>query len=154
MVLAAVLDPGGEIEASNLVHRIRGLVQRLLERVEDGAVAAVLGQAPVKGVPPVQAGAFVEGHRDVLYAPSASSCAAGRSRTPSRRSATQAGHRRCRGSTGGRPPGFDRERYKARHKVECRIGLLKQARGVATRYEKLAVRYETTIQLTLIRQAL
>lgn len=54
----------------------------------------------------------------------------------------QAGHRRRRGSTGGRPPGFDCERYKARHKVECRIGLLKQARGVATRYEKLAVRYE------------
>ncbi|WP_425825004.1 IS5 family transposase [Streptomyces fractus] len=66
----------------------------------------------------------------------------------------QAGHRRRRGSTGGRPPGCDREKYKARHKVECRIGLLKQARGVATRYDKLAVRYEATVQLTLIRQSL
>lgn len=47
-----------------------------------------------------------------------------------------------------------REMYKRRHKVECRIGLLKQARGVATRYDKLAVRYESTVQLTLIRQAL
>ncbi|WP_345591480.1 IS5 family transposase [Streptomyces marokkonensis] len=56
----------------------------------------------------------------------------------------QAGHRLRRGSAGGRPPGFDREKYKARHKVECRIGLLKQARGVATRYDKLAVRYEAT----------
>jgi hypothetical protein len=34
------------------------------------------------------------------------------------------------------------------------VGLLKQARGVATRYDKLAVRYEATIQLTLMRQAL
>ncbi|WP_241757058.1 IS5 family transposase [Streptomyces sp. WAC00263] len=66
----------------------------------------------------------------------------------------QAGHRLRRGSAGGRPPGFDRETYKRRHKVECRIGLLKQARGVATRYDKLAVRYEATVQLALIRQAL
>lgn len=66
----------------------------------------------------------------------------------------QVGHRRRRGSAGGRPPGFDREKCKARHKVECRIGLLKQARGVATRYEKLAVRFEAATQLTLIRQAL
>lgn len=66
----------------------------------------------------------------------------------------QAGHRLRRGSAGGRPPGFDREKYKARNRVECRIGLLKQARGVATRYDKLAVRYEATVQLTLIRQAL
>ncbi len=66
----------------------------------------------------------------------------------------QVGHRRRRGSAGGRPPGFGREKYKARHKVECRIGLLKQARGVATRYEKLAVRFEATIQLALIRQVL
>lgn len=66
----------------------------------------------------------------------------------------QAGHRLRRGSAGGRPPGFDRELYKRRHKVECRIGLLKQARGVATRYDKLAVRYEATVQLALIRQSL
>lgn len=65
----------------------------------------------------------------------------------------QAGHRLRRGSAGGRPPAFAREKYKARHKVECRIGLLKQARGVATRYDKLAVRYEATVQLTLIRQS-
>ncbi|AKJ15670.1 transposase [Streptomyces incarnatus] len=66
----------------------------------------------------------------------------------------QAGHRIRRGAAGGRPPGFDREMYKRRHKVECRIGLLKQARGVATRYDKLAVRCQATVQLTLIRQAL
>ncbi|MFE7054735.1 IS5 family transposase [Streptomyces californicus] len=66
----------------------------------------------------------------------------------------QAGHRRRRGSAGWRPPGFDREKYKARHTVENRIALLKHARGVATRYDKLAVRYEATVQLAVIRQAL
>ncbi|MFI7240273.1 hypothetical protein [Streptomyces cyaneofuscatus] len=40
------------------------------------------------------------------------------------------------------------------HTVENRIALLKQARGVATRYDKLAVRYEATVQLALIQQAL
>lgn len=54
----------------------------------------------------------------------------------------QARHRMRRGTAGGRPPGFNREMYKRRHKIECRIGLLKQARGVATRFDKLAVRYE------------
>jgi transposase len=59
--------------------------------------------------------------------------------------------RRAPPELGGRPPAFDREVYKRRHKVECRIGLLKQARGVATRYDKLAIRYEATIQITLRR---
>ncbi|MFE4800509.1 hypothetical protein ACFRFL_37240 [Streptomyces sp. NPDC056708] len=76
----------------------------------------------------------------------------GRRRIPEKRD--QAGHRRRRGSAGGRPPGFDRELYERRHKVENRICLLKQARGVATRYDKLAVRYEATVQLTPIRQSL
>ncbi|MGW0760930.1 IS5 family transposase [Streptomyces sp. NPDC002814] len=66
----------------------------------------------------------------------------------------QARHRMRRGTAGGRPPGFNREMYKRRHKIECRIGLLKQARGVATRFDKLAVRYEATVQLALICQAL
>ncbi|WP_440582067.1 hypothetical protein [Streptomyces flavofungini] len=44
--------------------------------------------------------------------------------------------------------------YKRRHEVECPIGLLKQARGVATWYGKLAVRCESTVRLALIRQAL
>ncbi|MGW1291792.1 IS5 family transposase [Streptomyces sp. NPDC002533] len=66
----------------------------------------------------------------------------------------QVGRRLRRSSAGGRPPAFDREVYKRRHKVECRVGLLKQARGVATRYDKLAVRYEAIIQITLIRQTL
>ncbi|WP_181923703.1 transposase [Streptomyces inhibens] len=67
----------------------------------------------------------------------------------------QAGHRLRRGSTGARPPGFNREMHQRRHRVECRISLLKQTRGIATRYEKPAVRYDAaTVQLALIRRAL
>ncbi|GAP46032.1 transposase IS4 family protein [Streptomyces azureus] len=44
--------------------------------------------------------------------------------------------RRRKGSRGGRPPGFDEERYKKRNTVERAIYRLKQARAVATRYDK------------------
>ncbi|ONK12155.1 Transposase [Streptomyces sp. MP131-18] len=41
-----------------------------------------------------------------------------------------------KGSRGGRPPGFDEERYKKRNTVERAINKLKQSRAVATRYDK------------------
>lgn len=44
--------------------------------------------------------------------------------------------------------------WQAGHKAGCRIGLLKQARGVATRYDELAVRYGAAVQLSLIWQSL
>ncbi|MFF4699946.1 hypothetical protein [Streptomyces chattanoogensis] len=41
-----------------------------------------------------------------------------------------------RGSDGGRLPGFDRTRYKARNTVGRAINKINQFRAVATRYDK------------------
>jgi transposase len=50
-------------------------------------------------------------------------------------------HRLRRGSRGGRPPGFDAQDYKGRNVIERGFNLTKQWRGLATRYDKLAVVY-------------
>ncbi|QMU74324.1 transposase [Streptacidiphilus sp. P02-A3a] len=41
-----------------------------------------------------------------------------------------------KGSRGGRPPGFDEERYKKHNTVEWAINKLKHARAAATHYDK------------------
>ncbi|WP_456340272.1 IS5 family transposase [Streptomyces microflavus] len=59
-------------------------------------------------------------------------------------------HRRNRGSRGGRPTGFDSERYKKRNTVERTINRLKGFRAVATRYEKRAYIYLGTVTLAAL----
>ena len=59
----------------------------------------------------------------------------------------QKARRRGLGSAGGRPPNFDRDRYKQRNVVERCFNRLKQFRALATRYAKRAAYYRATLLL-------
>ena len=59
----------------------------------------------------------------------------------------QKGHRRRRGSRGGRPVNFDAVDYKNRNVIERSYCHLKQWRGIATRYDEHALIYRAAIVL-------
>lgn len=61
--------------------------------------------------------------------------------------ADQIGHRYRRGSAGGRPPSFDETAYKNRNVIERSFNDHKQWRGLATRYDKLAIVYRGGVVL-------
>lgn len=62
----------------------------------------------------------------------------------------QIGHRKRRGSRGGRPPAFDTADYRNRNVIERRFAHLKQWRGLATRYDKLATVYRAAAVLNAV----
>jgi transposase len=59
----------------------------------------------------------------------------------------QKANRAGKGTRGGRPPAVDRTRYRQRNQVERLMNRRKQFRAVATRFDKLAVRYQATITI-------
>ncbi|WP_137826897.1 MULTISPECIES: IS5 family transposase [Micrococcales] len=59
----------------------------------------------------------------------------------------QQANRKRRGSRGGRPPRFDAEKYRDRNAIERGYCRLKQWRGLATRYDKLAIVYRASVVL-------
>jgi len=64
--------------------------------------------------------------------------------------ADQIGHRKRKGSRGGRPVSYDREHYKNRNVIERGFNNFKQWRGLASRYDKLAVNYRGGAMLRAI----
>jgi transposase len=66
--------------------------------------------------------------------------------------ADQQANRRRRGPRGGRPPTFNPDIYKRRNVVERCFNRLKQARSVASRYDKTATSYQATVTIAALLQ--
>lgn len=58
--------------------------------------------------------------------------------------------RKKRGSKGGRPPAFDAGVYRNCNVVERSFAYVKQWRGLATRYDKLAITYRAAVVINAI----
>jgi transposase len=59
----------------------------------------------------------------------------------------QIGHRKRHGSRGGRPVNFESETYKGRNTVERSFSSSNNLRGIAARYDKLALTYRAGVVL-------
>ena len=62
----------------------------------------------------------------------------------------QVAHRQRKGAAGGRPVSYDAEDYKGRNVVERFFNRIKNWRGVATRFDKLAVVFRGSVVLAAI----
>jgi transposase len=62
----------------------------------------------------------------------------------------QKGHRKRRGSRGGRPVKLDAADYRNRNVIERRYCHIKQWRGLATRYDKHANVYRAAVVLNAV----
>jgi transposase len=62
----------------------------------------------------------------------------------------QQGHRKRRGSRGGRPVSYDPIDYRNRNVIEGGFCHLKQWRGLATRYDKLAIVYRAAAVINAV----
>lgn len=65
--------------------------------------------------------------------------------------ADQAAARLRRGSAGGRPPNFDKQRYRDRNTVERAVNKLRETRAVGTRYDKRDYIFRGTVAVSAIR---
>ena len=91
----------------------------------------------------------VHGDKPIPRARSAPTCAAAAS-SPSSPSQMTRNAIASGGALGGRPPRFDADNYKGRNVIERGFCDTKQWRGLATRYDKLAVTYRGAAVLRAI----
>lgn len=62
----------------------------------------------------------------------------------------QAAHRKRRSSRGGQPVTYDAVEYKGRNMIKRGINVVKQWRGLATRYDKHTLTYRSAVVLATI----